>query len=209
MDRFETDWASLKKPLTLLAVVACVSLAHICFSGYYRHDQQAVLDRARAELEMQRSKYHLAVEAGDILQTSQQRYADLRQRYFIGDEKRLLWIESLRSSGRKEQLYNLRYSLKQQRPVYSDEESFAYYAINASSMSLHLELRHEGHLVGFFEKLKQDRAAVYQLRACSLSSKFGEDGIQFDSANIFADCDLLWYTLRPLSEQQEGDYENG
>jgi len=209
MDQFEADWASLKKPLTLLAVLFCLSLALIGFSGYYRHDQQAVLDRASAELETQRSQYRLAVEAGDILQTSQQRYADLEQRYFIGDEKRLLWIESLRSSGRKERLYNLRYNLKQQRPVYSDEDGFGYYEINASSMSLHLELRHEGHLVGFFKQLKQDRAAVYQLQACSLSSRFGEDGIQLENPNIFADCDLVWYTLRRLSEQQEGDYENG
>jgi hypothetical protein len=209
MDRFEADWASLKKPLTILAVLGCVSLAHIWFSGYYRHDRQTLLDRASAELEMQRSKYRFAVEAGNIMQTSRQRYADLEQRHFIGDEKRLLWIESLRSSGRKEQLYNLRYSLKQQRPVYSDEDSFVYFEINASSMSLHLELRHEGHLVGFFEQLKQDRAAVYQLQACSLSSKFGEDGVQFENPNIFADCDLVWYTLRPLSEQQAIDYENG
>lgn len=209
MDQFEADWDSLKKPAIILAVLACVSIAHVWYSGDYRDARQAALDRASAELAMQRSKYSSAVEAGDIMLSSRHRYADLEQRHFIGDEKRLLWIESLRRSGRKEKLYNLRYSLKQQRPLYSDVDNFAYFEINGSAMSVHLELRHEGHLVGFFERLKRDRAAVYRLQACSLSSHIGPDGVQFDKPNILADCDLVWYTLRPLSEQQAVNYENG
>lgn len=208
MSQFEVDFVELKRPSMLLGLLFFISTLLVWGTGSIKNSQQARLQQASAELEIQRSEFRLAVESGDIMQTSQQRYSELEQMNFIGKEQRLLWIESLRSNGHEHRLYNLRYNLKQQQAVNSNENSHEYYQLYASPMSLHLELVHEGYLVEFFETLKRDKSAIYQLRACSMTSKLDDNDVHFDTANIAADCDLVWYTLRPFADDNETDYEN-
>lgn len=208
MDQFEADFAVLKRSATILALIFVASATLVWITGSYKQSQSLVLERTRAELNTQRAEFRFAVEAGDIMQTSQQRYAELEQTHFIGKEQRLLWIESLRNTGYQHQLYNLRYNLKQQRALYDDDNAYEYYQLYASPMSLHLELKHEGYLAEFFNTLTQERPAIYQLQSCSLTSRFGEDGVNLNSPNIAADCDLVWYTLRPFSSDSEANNES-
>lgn len=208
MSQFEVDFVALKRPLMLLGLLFFVSALLVWSTAGIKNSQQARLQQARSELEMQRSEFRLAVEAGDIMQTSQQRFSELEQMNFIGKEQRLLWIESLRSNGHEHRLYNLGYALKQQHAVNSNEDSYEYYQLYASPMNLHLELVHEGYLVEFFETLKRDKSAIYQLRSCSMTSKLDDNGIHFDTPNITADCNLVWYTVRPFANDSETDYEN-
>lgn len=201
MTGFEFDRNELKMPaLRLLAAIA-VAASLIWVSDNFKTSRQMQLDRARSELNQVRSEYRLALEAGDIIISSQQRYRDLQLRNFIGDEPRLLWIESLRNSGAERKLYNVQYSLRRQQPLLLEGfDGTEHYQVYASPMRLHLELAHEVDLVRFFASLNKEQPAVYQVRGCNLAPMFDAKGVAMDRANVSVDCDLLWFTVNLLSD---------
>ncbi|TCK16861.1 hypothetical protein DFR30_0080 [Thiogranum longum] len=204
MKRFELDRDMLMAPAKRLLLIAGVVSLFAGLSAWYSGTQHERLARERADLNVLRAEYRDAVEAGGILRTSQQRYRDLEQRGFIGDEPRLLWIESLRNSGQSQRLYNLKYNLNQQRPVtLSDGPQTSHYQLFASPMKLHLDLAHEGRLIGFFENLRRERPAVYQLHDCTVAPTFGNQDVNFGKPNIAADCELVWFTARPIEHVEE------
>lgn len=206
MERFEVHVAELRRPALVLLGVLMLAAALIWASDAFRGGRERHLDSARSSLDSVRTDYRLAVEAGNILRSSQQRYRELQQRGFIGEEPRLIWIESMRNSGRTNQLYNLQYSLKQQQPLtLSDQDYTGYYQLYASPMSVQLELTHEVDLIRFFAELEHEKPAIYQLRGCTLKPMFGAEGVAVDKANVSASCELAWYTVKRRSDESGED----
>ena len=193
------DSKALRRPATILIAVALLSASLWWLSDRYKTTHVVALQQARSSLGAAREDYRLAVEANGILKTSQQRYQNLHQRGFLGDEPRLLWVESLRSSGLEHNLYNLQYSLRQRQPVQlNGMEIPEHYQLYASHMQLQLELAHEVDLLRYFSGLDARRPAVYQLRSCALKPLLNDNEIALDKANVKASCELLWYTAKNL-----------
>ncbi len=204
MKAFEIDRDLLRIPLQQLLLVTVIIGLFGGLSTWYVTTEHHRLERSRIELNNLRGEYRDAIEAGGIMHTSRQHYNDLQQRGFIGDEPRLLWIESLRNSGKSQQLYNLKYNLRQQQAIrVAGRSKTSHYQLYASPMQLHLDLAHEGRLVSFFDDLRQERPAVYQLHACTLTPNLDEGRIALDKANVSADCDLIWFTVRPMEHIEE------
>jgi len=191
----EVNTKKLTRPLAWL--IASLALATLIswLTHSVKQSQRSTYDLARDELELQRSEFRAAVEAGSILQTSQQRYADLEQRSFVGEEQRLLWVESLRNQGENQKLFDLRYEISQQQMQSASGNE--YFELYASQMQLHLELSHEGKLVSFLQGLNSEKSAIYQLQGCTMNSNIKLEGLRMDAPNIQADCNLVWYTVRP------------
>lgn len=198
----------VKRTALILLVVAVISAALWWASEQHKMTRITGLQQARNALNVARDQYRLAVEAGGILRTSHQRYRQLQQRGFVGDEPRLLWVESLRTTGREHHLYNLQYSLRQRQAVQlSGLESTEHYQLYASTMQLQLDLAHEIDLLRYFADLDRRRPAVYQLRSCTLKPLLTEKGIALDKANVNAICDLVWYTAKELASiEPEEDF---
>ncbi len=204
MKLFEIDKDMLRAPLQCLLLVAVVTGLLGGLSTWYTNTQHGELLGARGDLNVLRAEYRDAVEAGGILRTSQQRYHDLEQRGFIGDEPRLLWIESLRNSGQTQRLYSLKYNLRQQQPIrMNGGPETSHYQLYASPMQLHLDVAHEGRLVSFFDGLRNERPGVYRLHACTLTPSFSKGQVLFDKPNVSADCDLIWFTARQAEHFEE------
>ncbi len=201
MSRPETvDTKALTRTMLILLAVVIISSALWWSSDQYKRIRVTAIQQARSDLDSTRDKYRLALEANDILKTSQQRYRQLQQRGFIGDEPRLLWIESLRTTGREHHLYNLQYSLQQRQAAQlSGQENTEHYQLYASAMKLQLNLAHEVDLLRYLDDLERRRPAVYQLRSCSLKPLFSDNGITLDKANVSASCNLIWYTVKNLA----------
>jgi hypothetical protein len=191
---------ALTQPAMILAAVAVICSALWWTSDRYKNARVTALQHARSDLNMARDEYRLAVEADGILRTSHQRYRQLEQRGFVGDEPRLLWVESLRTSGREHHLYNLQYSLRQRQAVQLGEfEGAEHYQLYVSRMQLQLDLAHEVDLLRYFSNLDSQRPAVYQLRSCTLKPLLSDNDIALNKANVNATCELLWYTVKDLA----------
>jgi hypothetical protein len=170
-------------------------------SNSYKVACENRLLQARSDLSVARDSYRRAIDADDILKTSQQRYRLLRDRGFIGDEPRLLWIEALRNIGQQRHLYNLQYNLQQRQELpIADGESTEHYRVYESVMHLDLDLAHEVDLLRYFSALDRDPPGVYQLRDCTLSTLFGSNEVSLDKANISASCNLAWFTVKTADD---------
>ncbi|HHH43640.1 MAG TPA: hypothetical protein ENK49_05830 [Gammaproteobacteria bacterium] len=206
MEPFEVHPYELRRPALSLLAVVLLSATLLWASDAFRDARERQLDGTRSGLETVRTDYRLAVEANHILRNSEQRYRELLQQGFIGEEPRLIWIESMRNSGRDNRLYNLQYSLKQQQPLSLAEQDYSeYYQLYASPMSVQLELTHEVDLIRFFAELEREKPAIYRLRGCTLTPMFGADGVAVDKANVSASCELTWYTVKRRSDETEED----
>ncbi len=189
----------LKHPSLVLLIITIISAALWWTSDRYKVERISALQQTRADLDRARDEYRRTVEAEGIVRTSSQRYRQLQQRGFVGDEPRLIWIESLRATGREHHLYNLQYSLHQRQAVQlSGMENTEHYQLYASSMQLQLDLAHEVDLLRYFTDLERRRPAIYQLRSCTLKSLTTDTDLSLDKANIKASCDLIWYTANNL-----------
>jgi len=206
MNQFEFDRQALKRPVKILGLVLVASGCLFWYSEVFRTEHEQQLNLARSDLNIIRNEYRLAMEAGDIINTSKQRYRQLEQRGFVGEEPRLLWVESLRSAGQRGHLYTLQYTLKQPQSLQlAGFEYGEHYRLYASAMHIQMELAHEVDLLRFFDELDGQEAAVYELRGCSLLPTFSGGKVAMEKANVTATCDLAWYTVKPLSDLEEGD----
>lgn len=203
MERFECNFPALRVSAIVLVLTAAVAAALIWTSNAYLSRQALQRQQARGELSGVRERYRQALEAQDIIRTSRARYERLRQRGFVGDEPRLIWIEALRNSGRRQHLYSLQYDLRQRQPLQLDDlQDNSHYQVYGSFMHLDMELAHEVDLLRYFQDLEAQHPAVWQLRGCSLSSMALEDRVALDKPNVKARCDLAWYTVRAFGTEE-------
>jgi hypothetical protein len=204
MGQFEYLGSALKGHALALLVATLCSAAALWASHTYKVDRESRLLQARSGLSAIRDQYRQAVEADDILRTSQQQYRQLQKRSFIGDEPRLLWIEALRSAGHAHHVYSLHYNLNQRQPLqlagFENPEHFQLYV---SSMHLDMELAHEVDLLRYFAALEQNEPGLYRVRGCTLSTLFTAGEVFLDKANIKASCDMAWYTVKSASAAVE------
>lgn len=210
MERFECNYKALRGGAIVLLLALCAASALVWASDSYLSTQELRRQQARGQLSEAREQYRQALQAQDILRTSRGRYLQLQQRGFVGDEPRLIWIEALRDSGRRQHLYSLQYDLKQRQPLQMDEmQDNGHYQIYGSFMNIDMELAHEVDLLRYFRDLDAQHPAVWQLRGCSLSSLVTDGHVALDRPNIKARCDVAWYTVGayPTEADTESDQQ--
>jgi hypothetical protein len=110
-----------------------------------RKDVQTKLSRAREEEQELRDKIG--------------RFLALKERGYIGPERRLDWIETLSRLKTAHRIFKLDYEFAPQRPVDANVlpggASAGGFEIMASQMKLQLQLLHEGELLVFLADLRE------------------------------------------------------
>jgi len=158
-------------------------------------------------LEQLQTNYQQTVSDAHLIQTHRRQYRKLKQKGFIGPEQRLQWVTAVRNSAASQGLYQVTYRMQQQQ-AYLTSEEISPFILYSSRMNLHLELAHEGQLLNFFSRLQKTHRGIYNLDHCVLNPVYGEEGIKRHKANIVADCQLYWYTIRDRMTKQR-DSEDG
>jgi hypothetical protein len=110
-----------------------------------------------------------------------------------GEEKRLEWIELLRELQQQLRLPGMNYEFGPQLSL--DSVAGGAYAHHSSHLRIQLQLVHEEDLLNFVEQLQQRAKAMVLLRSCRVSRQ----GEAASLAQLSADCDMDWVTLRGAS----------
>ena len=113
----------------------------------------------------------------------------------IGEEQRLDWVELLEEIRDKRRLLDLRYDIAPQRPL--DADASGDFVFSVSSMKVQMKLLHEEDLTRLLGDLRQQAKALIRVKGCNverLPSALAERA--GDWANLQADCDIDWLTLR-------------
>lgn len=204
--QLDIDWHYLRSALVRLAALALAGL--FIYGGAYlvagRSEQEYSMQEQR--LGAARNNYFAAIQAKQTMTEFQDYFLSLRARGFIDDERRLDWIEQLKSRAGELDLPALAYSLGPREPFRLPASTNIAAPLSVSRMQLDMKLFHEGDLFALLSGLREDDAGLFWVQSCELSRKEIPPGVVGYSlvreGLIEAKCDLLWLTVNSTPESE-------
>lgn len=195
---------ALQTPLIILVIVLGLGAGIV-----YQLDQ--TLTATKRELAQQegqmreaRTRLQKSGEEKELIVRFLPNYEYLQRIGFVGDEKRLNWLEGLRLSNQQAQLFGVQYQIgSQQQYPYAAELNPGQLTLHQSMMKLSFQLLHEGDLMSFLAALGKQGAGFFAVNECKLDRLNTGGSIRFQP-NLRADCDIAWITLRanPTGERK-------
>ena len=190
---------ALQAPLIILVIVLGLGAGIV-----YQLDQ--TLSATKRELAQQqvqmreaRTRLQKSGEEKELIVRYLPNYEYLQRIGFVGDEKRLNWLEGLRLSNQQAQLFGVQYQIgSQQQYPYAAELNPGQLTLHQSVMKLSFQLLHEGDLMSFLKALGKQGAGFFAVNECKLDRANTGGSIRFQP-NLRADCDIAWITLRAAS----------
>ncbi|MCF8197349.1 MAG: hypothetical protein K9J42_01185 [Sulfuritalea sp.] len=163
-----------------------------------KNGEKNIKQATAARLEVQ-GKLARARDEEQELRDKIGRYQALKDRGFIGEEKRLDWVEIIARIKAARRLSKLEYEFAPQRladsGILPGGASAGGYEIVSSQMKLRLNLLHEGELLDFLTELRNAVQAMVQVRSCVIDP-ITDRAVRGNNAQLKADCTLEWITLR-------------
>lgn len=192
------DWHKLKAPLLVMIAVIIIVTAMFGFARYFDMQQQQALQNQQNQLNAARQRYQSSGMEKDMITRYLPQYQALITKGFVGEERRLEWVEHLREQHQAHKLFGIKYSVSQQEkysPAFAG--NLGGFILNRSVMKLELDMLHEADLLRLTEALNTEASTPFMLRDCEINrlnpgSQFGSEL----SANLHAQCELDWLTLR-------------
>ncbi len=182
--------------LVLMALIGGGSLWSVLM--LQKGGEKNIKQASAARLEIQ-GKLSRARDEEQELRDKIGRFQALKDRGFIGEEKRLDWVEIIARIKAARRLSKLDYEFAPQRLVDASilpgGASAGGYEIVSSQMKLRLNLLHEGELLDFLAELRNAVQAMVQVRSCIIEP-ITDRAIRGNNAQLKADCTLEWITLR-------------
>lgn len=199
----DINWPILRGAITVFVLCFLVSGAMLATSIYFRDEMESDFNKDQVRFQSISRKYLAIDEEDRFIKQFYPRFRELYAEGIIGNEHRLNWIETLRSAGARIDLPSLSYEITSQKeytPGYAIYRGS--YQIYVSKMKLTFGLLHEGDLERLFDELNQRASGLYSVADCTFTSS--QKTIERDpkQENILAECELLWYTIRPSDGRQ-------
>ncbi len=192
------DLAKLQYSLIAALLMAALGAGSVFFSLNMSQAAKLARNAAQAERNEFAGKLdRVRSEEREIKQKSAV-FAELQKRGVVGDEQRLEWVELLKDIRDKRRLIDLQYEFAPQRPleIAPAGTPAGAYAFYASGMKVQLKLLHEEDLTRLLGDLRQQAAALIQVKACNVSRVPRGAGDSSVTAQLQADCLIDWITLR-------------
>ncbi|HEY3301515.1 MAG TPA: hypothetical protein VGJ90_12140 [Methylophilaceae bacterium] len=189
------DWLKLRNPLVFLVLVLVAIAALILYTQQQKNAAEQALQTQTNQLNQARQRYLASGQEKDTISQYLPKYQTLLQQGFVGEERRIEWVDALRKIHGREKLFNINYSIGAQ------EEYQPNFISNAGSiklyrsvMKLELSMLHEGDLLTLIEDLRQQQGAPFMVRQCEITRQNAVISNSF-APNMHADCELDWVTI--------------
>ena len=192
------DFAKLQYSLLAALLMAAIGAGSVFFALNQSKAAKVARNAAQAERNEFAGKLdRVRSEEREIKQKSAV-FAELQKRGVVGEEQRLEWVELLKDIRDKRRLIDLQYEFAPQRAleITAAGAPASAYAFYASSMKMQVKLLHEEDLTRLLGDLRQQAAALIQVKACNVSRIAHGAGESSLAAQLQADCLIDWITLR-------------
>jgi hypothetical protein len=190
----ETNYHFLRKALiafgcSILLTASLVSVSRIMLIKLRATENQLQIRRDEIH-----SRDSLARTETMEIRDFQAKFIQLRARGFVGEEKRLDWIEHIKHIQAARNLLPLSYEISAQLPFQVDPSVLpADLELRGSKIKLHMDLLHEMDLFNFLEDLKSK--VIYTSQACTINRAQAVVREDATSPTLTADCTLNWLTI--------------
>jgi len=192
------DWRKLQLPLVLLAVVVVVVVSLFGLAQYFNVKQEQALQAQQNLLSAARQRYQSSGTEKETIIEFLPKYQALIAKGFVGEERRIEWVDNLREQHKSHKLFGIKYNISQQEkymPTFVT--NLGGFTLHRSTMRLELDMLHEGDLLQLTESLGANNSASFMLRDCEIIRL--NNGVALSNqliANLHAQCELDWLTLR-------------
>ncbi len=184
-----------------LPVLVPFSLALVIFIGtalHHRHEKEH-LAAALSQFQYQQTVNIDADQARQILDARLPAYQQMQARGWIGDSRRLRWIETIRRLGELYALPVVEFSLESTNRV-SETNSLYFNSeleMYITPMTLELGLRHEGDFYRFMDALARDGEGLLNVERCELQRDTA--AVENRTLTLKASCNLNWYAFKDVT----------
>lgn len=188
---------ALRGPLLLLIAVLAMTAGAIYYTHLLRQQAQAALSKQQTLLRDAQARMRRSGDEEAIITQYVDKYRQLQQSGFIGNEQRINWIDALRVANERADLFGVNYGVEAQQPYpHAAELNPGAFAIRQSVMKLDFRLLHELDLLRFFDALRAQNNGLFHLDQCTLRRTELTVAIRYQP-NITANCQLTWITATP------------
>ncbi|HEX9181388.1 MAG TPA: hypothetical protein VF859_13385 [Burkholderiales bacterium] len=192
-----SDLKRLRWPLLLLVAVGAAGAGGIYASQKFAEGQRAGTRNAESKAGEARNRVRSVTSEKQELLAVYPQYRSLAERGIIGPDRRLDWVETVETLGRKHGLFSVTYNMEAQKPLEAPAAAAARagFDVNVSRMTLAIEALHEGQLLDFLNAIKTESQGLTLIEGCSLT-RIGTGRELRYAPQIAATCSLGWVTLR-------------
>ena len=191
------DWRKLRYPIVALGAALVLVGLLVSFADQYRTKNETILVAQQNALNQARQKYQASGQEKETITQYLPAYNDLLASGFIGEERRIEWIESLRQIHGQHKLFSIDYSIGLQenyRPSFLP--NMGNFRLNRSVMKLNLDMLHEGDLLVLLDGL-HEQTTPFIVRNCEITRPIGAIvNTKNVTSNLKAACEIDWLTLR-------------
>jgi len=192
----QIDWKFLRRPIIIFVVLLLSSFVFYFGGLHYLENSNEKFTLSKNNLSASHSKLNRQSNEIKLVDDYLKQYKALENNAFIGEERRLSWIESMRATNKKIKLPRFDYSIHAQEEFIRPglKQNKVVKAV-ASKMDLNLGLLHEEDLFRVFDLLDENVQSYFNVESCEFSkSKQGE--LKVDEANLTVHCILNWVHLK-------------
>jgi hypothetical protein len=191
------DLAKLQKPIISVGVALVLAGLVIGLADNYRTASEQALQKQQSLLNTARQKFQSSGLEKQTITEYLPIYNDLISKGFVGEERRIEWVENLRQTHAQHKLFSIDYNIDTQQTYKpSFIPNLGNFKLQRSVMTLNLPLLHEGDLLDIIDGLSQ-QTTPFMVRECEISRPVGAQ-IETKNmvANMQATCNIDWLTLR-------------
>ncbi len=192
------DWQKLQIPLVILGGVIVAVVLLFGYAQHYSANQEQALQAQQNLLNAARQRYQSSGAEKDTIIEFLPQYQALINKGFVGEERRIEWVDGLRAQHKNHKLFGIQYNISQQEkytPAFAP--NLGGFTLHRSVMKLALDMLHEGDLLQLTESLNANNTASFILRDCEIIRLNAGSALSNQLiANLHAQCELDWLTLR-------------
>jgi hypothetical protein len=189
------DWRKLRNPLIGLGVVLVLMALLLSYSGQLKQQAYILLQSQQNQLNQAHQRYQTSGMEKETIVNYLPRYQRLIDHGFIGEERRIEWVDDLRTIHQQNKLFGINYSIgaqEQYKPNFT--LNTGPFTLHRSTMKIELSMLHEGDLLTMIDGLLARDATPFMLRECVITrlTDFVKNKL---APNLLADCELDWITI--------------
>lgn len=189
------DWKKLQFSMISLVAAIIIVAGLVFYTMQLSEASNSNLQTQEGLLSQARQKYQSAGTEKTTINQYLPQYQSLIKQGYIGEEKRIEWIDKLRTIHEQNKMFSIDYSVEKQEAF---TPSFALnigsLKLRKSTMKIQLNMLHEGDIITLLDALKNQQPTPFIVRSCVISQN--TDTIEAKlNANLLADCELDWLTL--------------
>lgn len=186
------DFPLIRKAFIVLVASLLLSAALVGAGRTIRLKQQDGMNQAQAQRSDANNKRRQAENDKQEIQDYLPRFVILRERGFVGEERRLDWMEQIQHIRESRKLLPITYEVSAQQVFrVGPEVPIGDLELRGSKMKLQMGLLHEGDLLNFLDDLKHK--GFYTVQECKVRRAGAEP--ENVHSPLAAECVIYWLTL--------------